>query len=112
MYGKYYYVYIMSNRRRTVLYIGMTNKLERRFLEHKWKLNRNSFTARYNVCDLIYYEEYDSPDEAISREKVLKGWKRQRKIELIEKFNPKMDNLFKDSNKEDVTSASGSSIPT
>ena len=95
MYGKYYYVYIMSNKYNTVYYIGITNTLDRRVVEHKWKLNKNSFTEKYNINKLLYFEEYDNPTDAITREKQLKGWLREKKIKLIKKINPKMDDLFK-----------------
>jgi len=85
-----YYVYIVANSRRTVFYIGITNSLERRIVEHKQKLNRRSFTSKYNVDELVYYEVFGLPVEAIRREKVLKGWKRERKIALVRKANPRL----------------------
>ena len=92
---KSFYVYIMSNSRRTVLYIGITNSLERRYIEHSFKKNRNSFTFRYNICDLLYYEEYSSSLDVIAREKQLKRWGRTKKMNLIEQENPYLENLFK-----------------
>ena len=94
MYGKYYYIYIMSNKYNTVYYVGITNILDRRAVEHKWKLNKNSFTAKYNINKLLYFEEYDNPTDAIRREKQLKGWRRNKKIQLIKKINPDMEDLF------------------
>lgn len=94
MYGKYYYVYIMSNKHHTVYYIGITNSLERRNIEHKWKVNNNSFTTKYNISDLLYYEDYSSPTDAIAREKQLKKWSRKKKINLIKLSNPEMKDLF------------------
>ena len=89
-----YYVYILTNKSLT-LYIGVTNNLERRILEHKNKLIKG-FTKKYNIDKLIYYEEYGDIGEAIVREKQIKGWFRKRKIELI-----KTQNLeFKDLGKE------------
>lgn len=96
MYGKYYYVYIMSNKRRTVYYIGITSQLERRVLEHICKLKPESFTSKYNIDELLYFEEYADPTEAIMREKQLKGWTRQKKINLIKNLNPEMKNLFEE----------------
>ena len=82
-----YYTYIMTNRRHTVLYIGMTGDLWWRVYEHKNKLKKG-FTSRYNVDELVYYEEFDSPYDAIVREKQIKGWIRRKKIELINQMNP------------------------
>jgi putative endonuclease len=81
-----YYVYIMSSFKR-VLYIGVTNDLNRRVSEHKSK-QIPGFTSKYNVTSLVYFEEFHEISEAISREKVLKGWTRAKKIALIESFNP------------------------
>lgn len=85
------YVYIMSNASR-VLYVGMTSDLARRVYEHKQK-NIPGFTARYNVTRLVYFEETGNPLAAIAREKEIKGWKRARKIELIESANPQWKDL-------------------
>ena len=84
----------MSNKYNTVYYVGITNILDRRAVEHKWKLNKNSFTAKYNINKLLYFEEYDNPTDAIRREKQLKGWRRNKKIQLIKKINPDMEDLF------------------
>ncbi len=89
-----YYVYIMSNVSRT-LYIGVTNDLERRVYEHKQKLTEG-FVKKYNVTMLVYYEETNAADAAIEREKQLKGWKRKKKIDLIESINPEWKDLSKD----------------
>jgi putative endonuclease len=88
---KNYYVYFLSNEART-LYIGVTNNLERRLYEHKNKLTR-SFTKKYNLTKLVYYETYTDIRNAISREKQLKGWLRIKKITLIEEDNPGWDDL-------------------
>ena len=82
---KQYYVYIMSNKSKT-LYIGVTNNLERRVYEHKNKL-LEGFTKKYNITQLVYYEVTESVEAAIKREKQLKNWKRAWKIELIESMN-------------------------
>ena len=84
----------MSNKNHTVYYVGMTNTMDRRVMEHKCKVNNHSFTAKYNINKMLYYEEYDNPNDAISREKQLKGWRREKKINLIKKVNPEMNDLF------------------
>ena len=81
-----YYVYIMASRSR-VLYIGVTNDLSRRTSEHRLGLIAG-FTKKYHVDRLVYYEYFISIRAAIAREKQLKGWRRARKIELIETMNP------------------------
>lgn len=81
-----YYIYIMSNRSST-LYIGVTNDLLRRIYEHKEKFVEG-FTKRYSINRLVYYESSENVDSAIAREKQLKGWKRVRKIALIESVTP------------------------
>ena len=87
-----YYVYILTNYSNNVLYIGVTNNLERRIYEHKNKL-LDGFTKRYNVDKLVYYESYTEVYLAISREKQLKGYKRQKKLELINLANPNWEDL-------------------
>ena len=82
-----FFVYILANRPRGVLYIGVTNDLIRRLAEHKGKLVPG-FTRTYGVIILVYYEEYSSILEARTREATLKGWRRAWKIELVDKFNP------------------------
>ena len=90
---KHYYVYILTNKTNRVLYIGITNNLVRRVWEHKEKLVPG-FTAKYKVTKLVYYEVFNSPEEAIAREKQLKGWLRSKKIELINRFNPEWRDLY------------------
>jgi putative endonuclease len=82
-----YYVYIMTNTYNTVLYIGVTNELKRRVNEHKMKVNPGSFTSVYNIHKLVYFEEFIYVNDAILREKQLKGGSRKKKIGLIEKSN-------------------------
>ena len=82
------YVYIMTNKNRTTLYIGVTNNLCRRIYEHKNHLIKNAFTAKYNLEYCIYFEEFQYFDIAIQREKELKKWNRQKKEALINKKNP------------------------
>ncbi|MFH1236730.1 MAG: GIY-YIG nuclease family protein [Parcubacteria group bacterium] len=90
-----YSVYIMTNRGNTVLYTGVTGNLAGRVLQHKLRLVPG-FTSRYRVCKLVYYEEYQYVDDAIAREKRLKNWHRQWKINLITKNNPKWEDLAAD----------------
>jgi putative endonuclease len=84
---KQYYVYILASKRNGTLYIGVTNELKRRVVEHKDKLV-DGFTKRYNVSILVHYELYPDVRNAILREKQLKTWKREWKIRLIEENNP------------------------
>lgn len=90
-----YYVYILSSQRNGTLYIGLTNDLERRILEHKQKVVEG-FTAKYNVNQLMYFEEFENANEAALREKRMKKWKRAWKLELIEKSNPNWNDLAKE----------------
>ncbi len=82
-----YYVYILSNRRYGVLYVGVTNDLMRRVYEHKKKLVP-SFTSSYGVNRLVYVEEYTSIAEARAREHTLKRWRRSWKLKLVDELNP------------------------
>ncbi len=91
---KHYYVYILASLSGT-LYIGITNNLERRMVEHKEGLIPG-FTKQYGVCRLIYFESYDDVRSAIHREKQLKGWRREKKITLIRSKNPSWKDLAKD----------------
>ena len=91
MSAKIYYVYILTNKSGT-LYTGVTNNLKRRSWEHKYKIHE-SFTEKYNVDKLIYFEEYKNIDDAITREKQLKNWHRQWKINLIKKVNPNFEEI-------------------
>lgn len=93
--NKTYYVYILTNLSNKVLYIGMTNNLVRRMYEHKKKLVKG-FTSRYNLVKLIYYETTNDITSAIKREKQLKNWHRQWKINLIRTKNPDYKDLSKD----------------
>ena len=92
-----YYVYILTNFKRTVYYTGVTNDLSQRLVEHY--LNRgdkNSFTGRYHVNNLLYYQDFKYINKAIEWEKEIKGWSREKKIILIKQFNPKMEFLNKE----------------
>ena len=81
-----YYVYILASRRHGTLYIGVTNSLRKRLAQHR-SGEGSSFVKAYGVHRLVYAESYDRPDEAINREKQLKRWKRDWKVELIEREN-------------------------
>jgi putative endonuclease len=88
---KQFYVYIMASRSGT-LYIGVTNNIPRRMYEHKHGL-LPGFTGKYRIHRLVYVEEFECADQAIAREKQLKGWTRKRKIALIESVNPSLKDL-------------------
>ena len=88
-----YYVYILANKYNNVLYTGVTNNLIKRVHEHKSKLVEG-FTKTYNVDKLVYYEISEEVIVAIEREKQIKGFKRQKKIDLINNFNPNWDDLY------------------
>ena len=89
-----YYVYILSNNYNTTLYIGVTNNLIRRVYEHKNHVDPSSFTSRYHIDKLVYYEMYSEPELAIAREKQLKGRSRKYKNSIIEKDNPQWIDLY------------------
>ena len=90
-----YYVYILTNKGNSVLYTGVTNNLKRRIFEHKNKL-ADGFTKKYNVDKLIYFDYTTDIYSAISREKQIKGWRREKKIDLINEMNPEWKDLFYD----------------
>jgi putative endonuclease len=90
-----YYVYILAGKRNGTLYIGVTSDLVRRVFEHKSDLV-DGFTKNYGIHNLVYYEEADSIDSAIAREKQLKKWNRAWKIRLVEKVNPVWRDLYPD----------------
>ncbi|MCP3372922.1 GIY-YIG nuclease family protein [Bradyrhizobium cajani] len=93
MSGRCYYVYILASQIGGTLYIGVTNDLIRRVAQHKSKLIE-SFTEKYKVSRLVYFEQFDDPENAIKREKRLKKWNRTWKIRLIEQHNPNWDDLY------------------
>ena len=90
---KTYYIYIMSNTKNTVLYVGMTNDLKRRVEEHKSN-STPGFTQRYCCHKLVYFETYSDVDQAIYREKQIKGWLRIKKDELIDSTNKERKDLY------------------
>ena len=94
MHSGSHFTYIMASRSHT-LYIGVTGELQKRVFEHKWK-ERDGFTARYNCDRLVWFESYQDVTKAIAREKQLKGWRRDKKIALIEKMNPAWVDLSRD----------------
>ena len=91
----HFYVYILQSSSRRALYIGVTNNLRRRVLEHKMHLHEG-FTDDYNVVRLVYWEHFERVQTAIAREKQLKNWRRDKKLWLIERFNPGWKDLAAD----------------
>lgn len=82
-----YFVYILTNYKKSVLYTGVTNDLKRRLYEHKEGLNKGSFTTKYKCYYLIYWDKFNNVEQAINREKQIKGWVRVKKEKLINEFN-------------------------
>jgi putative endonuclease len=87
-----FYVYILTNKSHHVLYTGVTNNLTRRINEHKADLS--GFTARYHAHTLVYFEEFQRIEDAISREKQIKGGSRKKKFELVNSINPEWNDLM------------------
>lgn len=90
----HYYVYILSNATNTAIYTGVTNNLVRRVYEHKHEMDAKSYTAKYAIHKLVYYEETSDVRSAIAREKQIKGWNRARKNKYITKMNPLWQDLY------------------
>ncbi|WP_298879794.1 GIY-YIG nuclease family protein [uncultured Polaribacter sp.] len=88
------FIYILANKNNTTLYVGVTNNIITRIHQHKDNINPKSFTARYNLHKLVYYEAFHEIGDAIAREKQLKGGNRAQKIGLIESINPNWKDLF------------------
>lgn len=88
------FIYIITNTYNTTLYIGVTSNLPKRILEHVEKRFENSFTSRYNLNKLVYYEQFQMIGDAIAREKQLKGGSRSAKVQLIQRMNPLWKDLF------------------
>ena len=89
-----YYVYILANAMNTVVYTGVTRDLVRRVYEHKHELDPSSFTAKYHVHKLVYFEEAGTALTAIEREKQIKSWNRAKKNQLVKAGNPKWEDLY------------------
>ncbi len=87
------YTYILANKTRTVLYIGVTSELKSRLIQHK-NGEGSIFTRKYNIYDLMYFEEFLDINQAIAREKQLKNWRKDWKLNLIKTENPEMRDLF------------------
>jgi putative endonuclease len=88
---KYFYVYILTNQQRTVLYTGVTNDLKQRIWEHySQRGQKTSFTGKYHAYYLIYYEIHQYINNAVAREKEIKGWVREKKMKLINEMNPSL----------------------
>jgi len=92
---KQYYIYILTNKRDTVIYTGVTNDLKRRVYEHKEKL-AEGFTKKYHITKLVYYEVFEDVENAILREKQIKGGSRQKKIELVNSVNKEWQDLYEE----------------
>ena len=88
-----YYTYIITNYKNTVLYTGMTNNLQQRVLQHKKGIN-DSFSRKYRLYKLVWFQEFEDVNEAISAEKRIKGWKRSKKMALIRELNPVFRDLM------------------
>jgi putative endonuclease len=90
-----YYVYIITNKYRSTYYIGMTNNLGERLKQHKENIEKGikTFASKYNIEFLVYYEKFSWVQLAIAREKELKGWRREKKLDLIKSFNPEFEFL-------------------
>ena len=88
------YIYILTNKNNTVLYVGVTSNLSQRMQQHINGYYKNSFTSRYNLTKLVYYEELNSIEDAVAREKQLKAGSRKKKVDLIEKRNPQWNDLY------------------
>ena len=88
------FIYILTNKTQTVLYVGVTSNLPQRILDHKEKKYKNSFSGKYNVNQLVYWESFQEIGDAIMREKQLKGGSRQKKLDLINVLNPEWNDLY------------------
>ena len=89
-----YYVYILANKLNTAIYTGVTRDLIRRVYEHKKHMDPNSYTAKYDITKLVYFESTSDVKAAIEREKQIKGWNRKRKNKLVESKNPSWAELY------------------
>lgn len=87
-------IYLMTNKNKSTLYLGVTSDLIRRVQEHKNRIYPKSFTAKYNLEHLVYYESFSRIEEAIMMEKQIKKWRREKKEVLINSINPNWDDLW------------------
>jgi len=92
--NKDWFVYIITNYRNTVLYIGITNNLKRRIWEHKSGLIKSSFSKKYKLYKLVWFKTFNNPSQAIEFEKKIKKWRREKKINLIKEKNSNFQDLF------------------
>lgn len=90
---KRYYIYIITNHTNSVFYTGITNNLEKRIYEHKQGFIKNSFSSRYRLYKLLWFEEFTTPTEAIEAEKKVKDYRREKKLNLIKTINPNLKDL-------------------
>jgi putative endonuclease len=90
------FIYIITNKNNTTLYAGVTSNLPNRILQHIEKRYQNSFSARYNLNKLVYFEQFQMIGDAIGREKQLKAGSRTAKLQLIERFNPNWNDLYEE----------------
>ncbi|AUC86628.1 endonuclease [Polaribacter sp. ALD11] len=88
------FIYILTNKNNTTLYVGVTSNLEQRIKQHRNKVDQKSFTARYNLDKLVYFESFQMIGDAIAREKQLKAGNRANKVALIESMNPNWKHLL------------------
>ena len=89
-----YYVYILANATNVAIYTGVTNNLVRRVYEHREHADPNSFTSKYNIHKLVYFEATTDVKAALEREKQIKDWNRKRKNKLVESMNPTWEDLY------------------
>ena len=94
------FVYILTNKNNSTLYVGVTSNIVKRVRQHKEKHDPKSFTSRYNLDTLVYFEAFQMIGDAIGREKQLKAGPRAKKVALIQSINPEWDDLFKEVKKE------------
>ncbi len=90
------FIYIVTNKNNTTLYIGVTSNLPQRILDHKQKKFKNSFSAKYNLDKIVYWEAFQEIGNAIGREKQIKGGSRQKKLDLINTINPEWKDLYEE----------------
>lgn len=96
------YIYILTNKNHSVLYVGVTSDLSLRMVQHQTGYFKNAFTSKYNVTELVYYEYFDRIEDAIRREKQLKSGSREKKLNLITSFNPDWQDLLKKNHRENT----------